>query len=89
MGITSIAAIAIVAIMLRPATKSATDFPGAIKSIVAIERARPAMAALQAAENEVEDALRETPDEQDLIDALARIRLQRDELSRMVREAGS
>jgi hypothetical protein len=88
-GATAIAAMALVAITLRPRTKSASDFPGAIKGITAMEHARPAFAALDAAESEIEDALRAAPDDSDLTDALDRIRHQRDELSRMVREAGS
>jgi hypothetical protein len=88
-GVTGIAAIALLAVMSRPATKSASDFPGAVKSLEAMEHARPSFATLAAAEHDIEAALRQQPGDQDLNDALVRIRRQREALSRMVREAGS
>lgn len=88
-GVTGIAAIALLAIMSRPATKSASDFPGAIKSLEAMEHARPSFATLAAAERDIEAALRQQPGDQVLSDALVRIRRQHEALSRMVREAGS
>jgi hypothetical protein len=88
-GTTAVAAMAILAIALRPASKSASDLPGATKNLMAIDHARPAFAALDAAESDVQDALLDQPDDPDLTDALARIRTQRDELSRVVSEAGS
>ena len=88
-GVTGIAAVAVLGIMSRPATKSASDFPGAVKSLEAMEHARPAFATLAAAERDIEAALRQQPDDQDLNNALLRIRRQHEALSRMVREAGS
>jgi len=88
-GVTGIAAVALLAIMSRPDTKSASDFPGAIKSLEAMEHARPSFATLAAAERDIEAALRQQPDDRDLNDALLRIRRQHEALSRMVREAGS
>lgn len=86
---TAIAAVALLMLIFRPTTKSARDFPGAGTELIAIAHARPEFAELDAAEHDVERALRDHPEDRGLSDALTRIRRQRDALRRLVVEAKS
>ncbi len=86
---TGVAALVLLAWFLRPGRKLESDFPGARLTLVATDHARPSLAALDAAESEVEDALQTSPDDPALSTALARIRQARDDLSQLIGEIGS
>jgi anti-sigma factor RsiW len=88
-GGSAIAAIALLLLISRPATKSASDFPGAGTELLARAHARPDFAALDAAERDVEQALRDQPGDPDLQEALRRIRHQRAAIQQLVLEARS
>ena len=89
LGVSAIAAVAVFALISQPATKSASDFPGAASVLVARERALPELAALDAAERELRDALRGSPDDSELRAALVRVGARRDAISRLIRNAAS
>jgi anti-sigma factor RsiW len=88
-GGSAIAAIALLLLISRPATKSAGDFPGAGTELLARAHARPEFVALDAAERDVEQALRDHPGDPDLNEALTRIRHQRAAILQLVLEAKS
>lgn len=85
-GGAAIAAMALFLLISRPATKSASDFPGAGTELLARARARPEFAALDAAEHDVLEALKQQPADTSLAVDLVRIRRQRDALQRLVAE---
>ena len=86
-GITAVAAIALLFLISRPTRKSASDFPGASTELIAMAHARPELADLDAAERDVEHALRDQPADRALTGALTRIRRQREALRRLVTQA--
>jgi predicted anti-sigma-YlaC factor YlaD len=88
-GGSAVAAIALLLLIGRPATKSARDVPRAGAELVARTHARPEFAALDAAERDIEQALRDQPGDPDLNEALTRIRQQRAAIQQLVLEAKS
>jgi anti-sigma factor RsiW len=88
-GASVIAAIALLLVISRPATKAASSVAGAGTELLARTHARPEFAQLDAAERDVEQALRDHPEDPELTDALTRIRRQREALQRLVIEARS
>jgi hypothetical protein len=73
-----------VAIALQRHRKSASDFPGAGKVLLAMDRARPEFAELDRAEHDLDVALGEHPGDADLSKAIQRVRRQRDLLHQLV-----
>jgi anti-sigma factor RsiW len=88
-AIVGIAAVVLLAVMLRPARKSASDFPGAGKALMAMDHARPEFAELDAAERDLVGALRDRPEDPELTASLARVRRQREALRELVQQARS
>ncbi|MGH7524715.1 MAG: zf-HC2 domain-containing protein [Gemmatimonadales bacterium] len=88
-GAGAIAATVAILLSIRPHSRSATTVPGDTHAVNATTRAQPDFAALDAAEHDVLDALRSHPEDAGLVDALNRIRRQRDELHRIVLAAQS
>lgn len=82
----AIAAIALLAVMLQPHRKSASDLVGAGKVLLAEAHARPAFSELDKAEHDLEVALRDHPTDADLSTALARVRRERDALRQLVQQ---
>ena len=79
-----IAAVALLAIMARPRQKSASDFPGAGRVLLANALARPEFAELDQAERDLEAALQAHPNDNELSEDLLRVRRQRDALRQFV-----
>lgn len=88
-GGSAVAAMALLLLTSRPASKSASDFPGAGTELLARAHARPEFAALDAAERDIEQALRDQPGDPDLQEELTRIRHQRAAIQQLVLEARS
>ncbi len=84
-----IAALALLTLLSRPRVKSASDFPGAGQELLARAHARPEFGELDAAERDIERALRDHPGDADLTEALQRIRRQREELQHLVSQVRS
>ena len=82
-----IAAVALLAVMARARQKSASDFPGAARVLLANAHARPAFAELDRAEQDLEAALKAHPNDSELTDALMRIHRQRDALQHLIATA--
>jgi len=83
-AVVAIAAMVIVAIALQPHRKSASDFPGAGRELLARDHAKPDFDALDQAERELTSALQRQPDDAQLNAALARVRRQRDALHQLI-----
>jgi hypothetical protein len=79
----------VVATSLTPREKRAGDVPGGASILLAAERARQTLDALDAAERELRDALIAAPDDRELLARLATLRDRRDAIHRLVREAAS
>jgi len=88
-ALAGIAAVALLAMLLRPARKSASDFPGAGQVLMAMEHARPEFAELDAAERDLVRALSDRPEDPELASSLARVRRQREALRELVQQARS
>jgi len=84
-----VAAIALLLLVSRPASRSASDFPGAGTELLARAHARPELAALDAAERDIEQALRDQPGDVGLQQDLTRVRHQRAAIQQLVLEARS
>ncbi|MES1259639.1 MAG: hypothetical protein ABUL71_03520 [Gemmatimonadota bacterium] len=82
--IAAVAAMVMIAISLQPRRKSASDFPGAGRELLAREHAEKAFAQLDDAERDLTAALQRQPADRQLEDALARVRRQRDALRQLV-----
>jgi len=82
--IAAVAAIVILAISLQPRRKSASDFPGAGRELLARAHAERSFTQLDAAERDITVALRAQPDDQQLAEALARVRRQREALRELI-----
>ncbi len=83
-GIAAVAAIAFFIVITRPGGSSHPGIPGPANELIAVSRARPELAALDAAEQDVEKALREQPGDSGLAGDLLRIRHQREAMQRLV-----
>jgi hypothetical protein len=83
-GVAGIAAIAALVLVSRQAQMSTSDIQGPPIELLAVSHARPELAALDAAERDVEKALREQPADSTLAGELVRIRRQRDAMQRLV-----
>jgi anti-sigma factor RsiW len=83
-GVAAIAALAFIAIALQPHRKSASDFPGAGRVLLAMDRARPEFAELDRAERDLDAAIAASPNDADLSAARQRVRRQRDLLQQLV-----
>jgi len=88
-GGSAVAAIALLLLVSRPASRSASDFPGAGTELLARAHARPELAALDAAERDIEQALRDQPGDVGLQQDLTRVRHQRAAIQQLVLEARS
>jgi hypothetical protein len=88
-GVAAVAAIMLLVVLARPGQKSASTLPPADPALLAMAHARPELAALDAAERDVQVALQEHPDDEALAATLQRIRRQRETLQRLVTEAKS
>jgi hypothetical protein len=87
-GIVAAAAVALFVVISRPVGLSHPGIPGPPTELIAVSRARPEFAALDAAEKDVEQALREEPADSALAGDLLRIRRQRDAMQRLVAQVG-
>jgi anti-sigma factor RsiW len=87
-GIVAVAAVALFIVISRPGGSSNPGIPGPPTELIAVARARPELAALDAAEQDVEKALREQPADSALAGDLLRIRRQRDAMQRLVAQVG-
>ena len=83
-GSAAVAAVAFFIAITRPGVTSIPALPGPPARLIAVTRAQPELAALDAAELDVERALREQPADSALIGDLLRIRRQREALQRLV-----
>jgi hypothetical protein len=79
-----IAALAFVVLMIRPREKQGAPAIHAGKDLVARARAQPDFAEIDAAEQDIEAALKSQPGDADLAIALTRVRRQRDALQQLV-----
>ena len=80
----AVAAMVVVAIALQPRRKSASDFPGAGRELLARDHAKPDFEALDNAEQEITAALQQQPEDAQLTAALTRVRRQRDALRQLI-----
>jgi hypothetical protein len=83
-AIIAVAAVALFIVISRPGGLSNAGIPGPPTELIAVSRARPELAALDAAEQDVEKALREQPADSALAGDLLRIRRQREAMQRLV-----
>lgn len=83
-SVAAIAALVFLAIAIQPRRKSASDFPGAARVLLAQAHARPEIAELDDAERDIQSALQQHPGDAELTGALARVRRQRDALRELV-----
>jgi predicted anti-sigma-YlaC factor YlaD len=86
-AIAALAAVAILVVVEWPRNRPASESPVPGREVLAVARARPELAALDAAERDVERALRAAPADSSLASDLVRIRRQRDAMQRLVAEA--
>jgi putative zinc finger protein len=86
LAVSGIAAVVVAAIAVQPRGKSAQDFPGAGKVLLAMKRAKPEFAELDAAERDVAAALATTPGDALLVAARQRLQRERELLQRLVDE---
>jgi anti-sigma factor RsiW len=86
---TGVAALVILGVAVQPRRKEASDVPRGAVILLAADRARPELEALDHAESELLLALRSAPSDAVLTHALEDLRRQRVELQRLVREAAS
>lgn len=85
--IAALAAVAILVVVARPGNSPARESPVPAREVLAVARARPELAALDAAERDVERAQQMEPADTALASDLVRIRRQRDVMQRLVAEA--
>lgn len=88
-GGSAVAAVALLVLIGRPPTRSIRELPAAGAEPLARAHARPEFAALDAAERDIEKALRAQPGDPDLNEALTRIRHQRAAIQQLVLAAKS
>jgi hypothetical protein len=89
-GVVAAGLLVVVGTSIMPGVKHAGESPALpFPTVLADERARPAFASLDQAEQELSDALVASPDDPELVVALAALRDQRERLQRMIREAAS
>jgi hypothetical protein len=84
---TGVAAAVLALTLLRPAQKSASDFPGAGKVLLAMKLADREFNQLDKAEAEITRALASQPDDEFLSESLRQIRRQRDGLRNLIAKA--
>lgn len=82
--VAAVAAMVVLVIALQPRRKSASDFPGAGRELLARDHAKPDFEALDNAEQEITTALRQQPEDAQLTAALSRVRRQRDALRQLI-----
>lgn len=79
----------VMATSLTPRQKRASDVPGGASILLASERARPTLDALDAAERELREALVAAPDDREILERLTLLRDRRAAVQRLIREAAS
>jgi hypothetical protein len=79
----------VTATSLTPRQKRASDVPGGASILLASERARPTLDALDAAERELREALVAAPDDREILERLTLLHDRRAAVQRLIREAAS
>jgi len=79
----------LVATSLTPRQKRASDVPSGASILLAADRARPTLDALDAAEVELRAALVAAPDDHEILERLTALRDRRAAVQRLIREAAS
>lgn len=82
-------ALLVVATSLTPRQKRASDVPGGASILLAADRARPTLDALDTAEAELRAALVAVPEDREILERLTALRDRRAAVQRLIREAAS